>query len=635
MKLTNKYLLLIAASLSGLTACNTESDVGDAGKTPIAFVSGIQQIGTSTASRAVTGGGQIGFQTGSKMLLRASNNWKSTANVVTVTGVAQAGTGTPITNPITVPLYWDDFGAGDLTNSDVASTGITVYGIAVDDGGTNSSTPTAVSDWTNIPVDFSGNQSGWNTAPNSKDYVISHNVTGLKYVKGSEPTAELAFSHPFSKVTLNLKYGAGFTTSPTTGITLKGFNTVGSLNVTTGECTTTATTDVTTLRKQTTALSGYYTYDALVLPGRNFTTAGEAIALNIDGNIYSINTSDFVSQIDADYQTMKAGANYIFNITVNKTEIKVSAYVTDWTGVEITAEPSNGTEATFATSTNGLTSNFDLYKSGFNSATTASAATSGFSLSSKYVYDSGSTSKYKLADGYSATYWPNNSTYYHFRGLVPAETTVTKDATNGDYVEMTSKADPYAPDIMWSAPYITTSNVTSISPALGPTKSVIGLEFKHMMAQVVIQLLTTTGDDKVTLTTDANTKVELTCASSGRMRLGDGTVNALGASATYTPTYNSGTFTYNTSSTVTGYYLVGVVPQPTSSCSLKITTSDGNVYPISDLSTLTSGGKAVTSWEAGKQYIYKLTLKKTGIVFSVTLVDWSAITGDTQTVVIK
>ena len=57
-------------------------------------------------------------------------------------------------------------------------------------------------------------------------------------------------------------------------------------------------------------------------------------------------------------------------------------------------------------------------------------------------------------------------------------------------------------------------------------------------------------------------------------------------------------------------YSVGVVPQNTSTIGLKIETSDHNIYPITDLSTIKdSGGNAITAWKPGIIYTYTLTLK--------------------------
>jgi hypothetical protein len=626
MKLNYKYLLF-AVGLTGLAACSSETDIGNESKTPISFVSGIQQVGTTTTSRAVTGGSQMGFQTGSKMLLRASNNWKSTANVVTVTGTAQAASGT--TNAITVPLYWDDFGAGDLTNSDVASTGITVYGIAVDDGGTNSSTPTSLSSWTALPIDFSGDQSAWNTAPHSKDYVISHNVSGLKYVKGSEPTANLAFSHPFSKVTLNIKYGNGFTTTNTPNfIHLIGFNTKGTLDITSGNYTVDATTPTgaVTALKQETKADGYdFTYDASVLPGRDFTAVGEAIALNIDNNVYHINTSDFVGNIDAGYKTMLAGANYIFNITVNKTAVTVtSAYVTDWTGVTLSSTPSNGTEANLDATGTNFTSDFELYISSTTDTNnlTATATTSGFSgIERYYKYD---TSSY-VNQG-AIVYWPDNNTYFHFRGIVPNTSTLNVDATNGDNVTLTTAANAFT-DVLWGAPY----KSSAISPALGPTKDNIKLEFTHQMSQLLFVIQTTSDASAVDLTT-ADPTVVLTCSPSASLRLGNATINNYGANASFSPTKS----TYTLLGTSYTGYLVGAVPQSTSGRSLVITTKDGNVYKITNLSTIkTTDNKDVAAWAPGKVYIYTLTLAKSKISLTVSAADWTKIEGAGQTVYIQ
>jgi hypothetical protein len=410
---------------------------------------------------------------------------------------------------------------------------------------------------------------------------------------------------------------------------LKGFNTKGTLDITTGKYTLDAKTpagDVTKLKQETKADTYDFTYDTEVLPGRDMTISGDAISFVIDKNTYSIKTDDFISLIDAKYKTMQPGANYIFNIKVNKTAVQVEAYIADWTTVDVSDTPSNGTKVDFAVSATNMNKDFDMYVSSAARATDASSTITSFGNTpiSKYVYNN---NKYSLATGYSTIYWPDNSTYYHFRGLVPAGTTVYTDGTNGDYVNLTTAINSTYTDVLLGAPYTST---TTMSKALGPTSNAVQLDFRHKMA--IVQFVVKTTSDASAVTLSPVPTIELKCKDTGKLRLGDGSIDVSGGTITsYTPTtgtYDSGT------NTVSGYQ-IGVVPQSTAGLSLKVTTADKNVYPISDLSKLKSGSTAITAWEPGKIYVYTLTLQKSGLTLSVTLADWTTVNGDNETVVIK
>jgi hypothetical protein len=642
MKINNIFLLAVSAFTLGLTACSssTEESASPDGSTHtlISFESSVE-----TRSGEGTTPSSTAFTSGSVILLCATDvTWKTDGITKFIGCTAQAAATGSTVNDVTAPLYWDDFGAGDLSQSDVDESGLAVYGIAVNDGGktdvVNNTDLNLKSSgtWTSFPCDFSGDQSTWNAEGSSKDYVISNNISGtgkLKYVKGNEPTAALTFTHPFSKITINFIEGDGYANINTdfvvNSITLKGFNTKGTLDITKGDITlngTTPVSDITRMKlEKSEELSGAttHTYDCLVLPGRNLTTASDVLTFNIDNNIYSLGTSDFVSQINSSYQTMKAGVNYVLNITVTKTQIKTTATITDWEDVPITASPSNGSEASFYTNSNELGQSYDLFMSSTNAANAASASTTGFgtSYANRYTYNAGTYTPS------TTIYWPNNNTYYHFRALSPIDRTVQTDATNGDYVALETKAyqatDNTYTDVVWGAPYTTSGTLYT---ALGPTKSAINLQFQHKMSKVIFVLQTTTGSDAVTLT-GPNT-VKLGCKATACLRLGDGTVNgqSTGNSEYSTTVLQTSNYTTesNTQASITGYTF-GVVPQVVKTASptlwAEVKVSDGNIYKITDLSTITG---SPTSWEPGKIYTYTLTLKKTGLSTSnVTVTDWS------------
>lgn len=644
------YIALAAMTFAG---CSSENIVEDnSGKTPILLSANIGDVQGSVVTRATVP------LSSSKIALRVEGTWTGH----TTTPVIQYPTGSTTgdadannykTLNVTPKLYWDDYGTADANNTDTGrADGLTIYGAAIDG---NSVTVADEAEWSSKAWTLDQDQKtlGWST----KDLLFSNNIKngtpdGRYKFANRATAAKLIFQHAMSKITINLITGDGFTVAETanSSVTLKNFAHTGTVDIAAGTSTGSTIGDITMHKESTPALGGAFaTYTALVFPKSDQFTYADANSpyiaeIVVNGNTYKIQANAIIKAIDGTYETgtkaTELGKNYIFDVTVKKTAVEVSATVADWTPV--TAEntsPSNATAMTFKTETKAMTSNFTLYGSEQTSENTASTTTTGFTKTTgvkngnplvTYTY-SGST--YTPS---TTVYWPDNNTYYHFRGISPMTATVTEDATSGDYVTLTSANETYT-DVMWGAPYTTAGAICS---ALGPTSNAIGLIFNHKMAQVIFALKTTTTADKVVLT-GTNT-VKLSCKGTGLLRLGDGTVNGLSTTNVDLSTTTNKSYTYtepgaSQATTNNVCYLFGVVPnQSTSGLQVSVTLSDGNVYQISDLSKIkVNGGSAITTWEPGKTYIYTLTLKKTGILALVTAIDWVDITTENTDVTIK
>jgi hypothetical protein len=655
------FVGLMALIIMLLAACSSSDDIDvNNGKNVISLSAGIGGTESSVITRADT---YSAFTANTSIKTRVAGTWTGhTPENVIQYPTGTAGTITSSDNALTLSspvIYWDDYGTADEANASTGRTsGLTIYGAAINaNAGTVSFADDAA--WSSLSWTVAQNQTGANAwAP--YDLLISNNIKGGNTYKFADrgTAGHMIFKHAMSEITINLLEGEGFTDAELTGgtstATLNTFRYAGSVDVadgtsagsTVGDIQMKLTSTNTDRISSSYSLDGenarkpYATFTGLVFPAAGqFVYSAEskpAIAtIVVNKNVYEVNAEAIIAAIDKANNTTgsttaatEMGKNYVFNVVVTKTKVEVSATVTDWVPITAaTQTPSNATTASFYAAGTSMTSDFDLLLSTKTSTTAAiETGTTGFTTSKRYNYSSGS---FVPADG-KVIYWPDNDTYYHFRGITPTDQTVT----DGDYVTLNSNNETFT-DVMWGAPYQTGG--TTLFNALGPTSTPIGLTFMHKMARVIFVLETTAegSADRVDLT-GTNT-VLLNCKASGRLHLAMGTIDNLSATTSSFSTSATTSYKYTESGsdvTKTGY-LFGAVPQSTSGLSIKVTSTDHNVYPISDLSTIKVNGtsNAITSWEPGKTYIYTLTLKKTGIAASVTALDWSTIT--TENTIIK
>lgn len=166
-----------------------------------------------------------------------------------------------------------------------------------------------------------------------KDDIIIAAPSGTNgVINAGSANVSLNFQHVLSKVTINLFNGAGFTASDLVPsvIKLTNFKLSGTVNVVAGTATPTGTatasfspTSITpnTVEGKGTAVASY---QALVMPQVIGTVGGSKTAIatiTLNGQTYNaeIQSYDF-----------KAGENHVFNITLAKTELQISATVAPW-----------------------------------------------------------------------------------------------------------------------------------------------------------------------------------------------------------------------------------------------------------------------------------------------------------------
>ena len=528
---------------------------------------------------------------------------------------------------------------------------------------------------------------------NSQDLCFSNNVSNLstgddKRLTFSTTTktfgsGELVFNHALTRVTFKIKKGDGFTTSDpfafsndNENIVILGVNTSGTFDFTAGEFSSLSTGDIqqfaVTDNRSTDGATYAYELNALLVPGSDLssTTAGQ-IYFTIDNNLYQLSKSTLMtalvgktlsdnttSALDAEYK-MRPGVHYVFTMTVGKKKVSnFTASVVEWETV--TAEETTPTNAriTMTLLENGTkktgTADFDLYRS-TNTSTTIDDDYASYDWTTGYTQanckaalvegtkDSGIYQAKDATNTNTDWYWPDNKTFYHFRTVMPQNTAVTKDETDGDYISLEAGFEGTYKDVCWGAPFAYSeeklnygyaskgfdgkddATTHQLFKAIGPTQNAVNMIMFHMMSDVTINLTTTDGTDQVTLT---NAKMQLSNVySTGKVLMGNGLV---------VPTGTAGIITNETATAQTPW-TYGFIPQSLENVVLTITTKDNNQFfvamnevlatvgstIIANPYTLKNGKYVIDRWLPNYQYTYTFKLTKSGITqISASLADW-------------
>ena len=620
-------------------------------------------------------------------------------------------------------LYWDDYGSAAEGNYDPANPtatkndaetivygrgiGLTIYGVAIN----GKTTAPTVGDYTALSWTLAADQTATNNTPADKDLLISNNVQAAPGATTSNDGTYkfddrasgklLEFRHALSKITVNLKAGDGFTGStfagtPTVTLVNKEGATVatdswayttGYVNVTTGVVSSQANPAVITMNAATTdatlAAAGYtVTKEALVIPGSAFASDAATIArIDADGNIYYVTAAKIREAIDTyksnasdahatagAYET-EAGVNYILKVIVNKTDIVVTATVTNWTDVESeVVDPVINVSASFGETGSTMgDGSFSFYRS--------LALDNGYSanktlIDSKYYPEESAVSK--SGDDWTMSptlYWPNHNTHYQFRGVWPRTESVggprveDGSGTTSGYqvikVQNVAYDDETFPSELQIArpefadktqtctnnePGHTTTNLWT--GGICATEGEINLNFKYMMSQVEVNLSTTNNSlgDAVTL---SGAVVEIVNVySTGDVKLGDREVMPTGSTGSYTLNttfqgHDNGNNVINITShpnrrwsAIVPQTLTYSTPQAAENVKFRITITndDGSIdVYYADVNPILESGKSTKvapngKWESGYHYVYNLMLSKTEVKVTATLANWTTVT---------
>ena len=676
-----KNITLAAATLL-LAACSDTPDarysVGSEDN-EVRISAGIASSPRGIESRAALAG-HYAFTAGTNIYLHVEGYWAGKSpEKIEKTAIFKAAKDADADNINAISylsgeqIYWDDFGTADPDNTENRSKGLGVLAVAID----RVTTGTTIADeaWlssdaaTDLP--WSVVTDGTNSFKNdilvaNNLYDASSTMPQMRYTFDEQKAATpgeslLDFKHVLSKITFVLTAGSGFpiilgnpgfihdpevflTRNKTGESNTEWCYTSGKINIKTA----TATADPASLKVVTLddidRSGAKFTHEAIIYPGSQFGGENDVVAqINADGNIYYVTAKQIRAAIDADashagtYNTLP-GYNYIFQVTVNKTDIKVTAAISDWKTVTAAEETPKIVVSADVGKQDDKTKTLDKFRFYRNE--------DGASQKGKYIAladaenpqasdiaDGSTIWNFYNVDGSTPTplYWPNHTPHYFFRGVYPYNTAVTDGGGTSTYIQAengTFGTSTYY-NLMIGAPEIASGTMCDNpdhTPVDMSTKGIcartgkINLNFRYMMAQVEVKLKTTTGDDKVIL--DNNTTVELVNTITSRRIY-------LGTRSTGYESLTPETYPMTQTADVKVFH-DAIVPQSLpDEVQLKITVKDGTESDVyyAVVNKIKVGGYNITKWEAGKHYVYTLNIKKTGISVTATITDWTTAEG--------
>lgn len=589
-------------------------------------------------------------------------------------------------------IYWDDFSNASSAYTDLHTADHylqSYYGYCYNGGTptTSLTETTGVLGWQII-----ADQSGSNGAENFKksDLLWSAEQTPVRYEHKATIGDEtrngivLPYTHAMSKVTINVIAGEGFEST-------YDFATTGAkLNMVRTTCTATAPTatldytnsekhDVTMKKGKlgTTDSKPSHTFEGIIVP--SVLTVGNKLAsiTGMDGNEYFIYVTDniitgWTSQLedtDEDIHEgtaqsrpttrtddaqipggkghqMKSGVNYVLNVTVNKTEVTVSASILDWNEVEAEGKGTihfNNDIADKGDIADSLKLHgFDIYKS----------TTTTFGAKATTVRWNKANNEWRYNP---VIYWNGDAEYFRALWNARTDTPGTTDVNESLHMEN-------GRDVLWGTtkahngtdadgkPYVYTEGA-----ALKPRTGDVPLLFYHAMSKITFYLedaakSSTNDDSKLDL---SRATIQLTnLATGGTIDLSDGFIptgkldaitsgqkafsednGAVPKRMGYYAAKENGTATsYNPSLTLKDYYFT---PQEiTDDVMLIITLANGTTYQAKLNTCRSQNGvdgsgnqqyNYVTAWERGKSYVYTITLAKDTIEFRAEIKEWDEV----------
>ena len=606
-------------------------------------------------------------------------------------------------NPLTLSpsIFWDDFGTADPANmkpveGNGREKGLSIFGVTVDGYLDHSQTPPvsnilpndtvdtdpnygnnlmSISYWTIIPWTLPLDQTD---KPTNFDLLTSNNIQEGKdgtlkfdpWLAGNKANTSdlLVFTHAMSKVSVKLTADEGFEdakfqSSPK--VTLLNYYYKGNVDVEKKVSEPIESYQGDIIAHNGGVESPHFAHSyALVFPGNSFADTVNVVRIEADGNTYYVTAKKMnaamkaVQGADKDSTTYLQGKHYIFNVTVKKTAIDVTATIKDWDEVEAANEtPIINFSECYGHTGNALTTPFSLYRS-----TTIDGTYTDPSDQAVVIYDN-VNHKYTMSP---QLYWPDHQTHYFFRGIWPKvgseDGPAAAKITGGNSIEVENAdydKNKYPSDLMIGRPRVAAGGApdeTCKNPAhqrgdgsypegicatdsKDESSGLIRMNFQYAMSQVIVKLTTSDGAANA-ITINEHTKVEILGGyTKGKILLGTEASDFTGQMVKpFTMTNDNGIDNPILNNYYANYRNT-IIPQALTNASgdlkFRITISADEsatdayetVLGIKEIMVKEGDApkKYITAWEPGKRYIYNLHITKTGISVTATVTDWKTV----------
>ena len=560
-------------------------------------------------------------------------------------------------SPSLSPIYWDDYSDNTNAAKDLRTSGHglqSYYAYCYNGGSPNSLTEnTGVLTWT-VQADQSTA-----TALQHSDLLWSPEQTPVSYShdNNNTNTFPVPFTHAMSQITVELTANAGYNSSGTplalTSLLLKDMDIKTTLTAPTGGWDATHTDLEGTHIHDVTMCKGDYTtgltrtYTAIVAPGTKLKKGEKLLDVtNADGNDYEViitdamldDTEGWGKNHTGDKQGTEDGKKYIYTqpgnnyhlaLSIDKSAVKVSATLENWSTVTSTGTGNiqfAHEEVDFLTPNSGFasTSAFSLFRVvNSNSYDTPEERTNG-----AYTYATVSTYDGSKWTNSPSIYWPNKDDSYYFRALAnvspgddpTAVSPTLTTAARGEQAsneKLTSIALSDGGYILWGTTAAHSSY--ALGAAIPPRTGGVPMEFRVVnKCKVSFALETAASGDARVILDGASISIS-NIYESGTISIENGTVSVTGDPTTLSTTGG------NNSIPVTEV----LAQKISNNAVVTITLADNaGVYKINLNQCVESGGTTpITVWEGGHTYNYTIHVEKEDVKFSAVVKPWTTVSG--------